>query len=369
MTMLKQIAERLRVATDDDTPGLDTRVKPVVRIINGALDEDDSSSMSIKLNGRIDPATLRFLKVDSSYQRPLGERADIFEALKNGVVVPNIDIGVRGQDFTTDGDDFLIRSPAYIIDGWQRVGNARRLLELIPNHPIRMFATVHFGTDDLWERHRFTELNKNVRRVSANLHLRNMRDSNRAVATLYGLSNSTREFPLYEKVCWSQNLRRGELVPALTLTKVAMRLHSHLGGVANGTVELITAALLRSADKAKLDTFRKNVTTFFDVVEECWGIQKIEYRHNAPQIKAQFMLQLARMFSLHIDFWDPSDRVFFVSANLRRKLATFPLDDPHVKNLAGSGGAGALILYDLMLNHVNSGKRTGRLQPRSGKSA
>lgn len=179
---------------------INTRVQPFVRIINASMDEDPSSPSAVVVNGRIDPASLRFLKVDNDYQRPLGERADIFDALKNGTVVPNIDVGVRGQDFDVDDGDILIKSPAYIIDGWQRVGTALHLLDNIPNHPLRIFATVHFGTDALWERHRFTELNKNVKKVSPNLHLRNMRDTNEAVLTLYGLSNNTKEFALYKRV-------------------------------------------------------------------------------------------------------------------------------------------------------------------------
>src|SRR3990167_3749059 len=88
MTMLKQLSEVIRgprVVEESDT-FLYTRVKPVVRILNGALDEHENSPNSIVLNGRIDPTTLRFLKVDSSYQRPLAERADIFEALKAGII-------------------------------------------------------------------------------------------------------------------------------------------------------------------------------------------------------------------------------------------------------------------------------------------
>lgn len=157
-------------------PSLNTRVEPHVRIINGALDESETSCGGLVLNGRIDAATLRFLKVDT-YQRPLGDRSDIYKALKDGLVVPNIEIGVRGQDFACEGDDFIIKSPAYIIDGWQRVGTALKILDHIPSHPVRIFGSLHFGSDEIWERHRFNALNKNVRRVSPNLHLKNMRDT------------------------------------------------------------------------------------------------------------------------------------------------------------------------------------------------
>lgn len=360
------------IATDDEdnvSRLLDTRVPPHVRIINGSLDEDPTSPSAVVLHGRIDPSTLRFLKVDQTYQRPLGSRPDIYEALRAGVVVPSIEIGVRGQDFDCDGQDVIIRSPAYIIDGWQRVGTALQLLEHAPTHNVRMFASIHFGTGDLWERHRFTELNKNIRKVSANLHLRNMRDSNDAVLTLYGLSHSTKDFPLLHKVSWAQNMERGALLSARALCKAAMRLHAHKTAISGGRTEDIAAVIERSAKAVTLANFRRNVSTFFSVIDECWGINSIEYRHSAPQLKTTFLIQLARMFSVHLDFWDETDRIFYVTADLRRKLAKFPIQDPHVKQLAATGGAAANILYDLLVSHMNSGKRTGRLRLRYAAAA
>lgn len=372
--MLKQLSDVVarharRADVEEDAPPavLDTRVPPIIRIINGSLDEDPSSPNAIVLNGRVDPSTLRFLKVDGSYQRPLSMRAEIFDALKSGVVVPNIDIGVRGQNFTTDGSDILIHSPAFIIDGWQRVGTALRLLEMIPGHPLRIFATVHFGTDELWERHRFTELNKNVKKVSPNLHLRNMRDGNEAILTLYGLCHNQRDFALHGRVCWSQNMRRGEIMTAMQVGIAAMRLHAHHAGVPGNGAVPVAASLLVAAKKIGLPTFRANVAIFFGVIEECFGLRAIEITRQAPQIRGSFQIALGRMFSSHIDFWDQGERTFFVSADMRRKLAKFPLNDPHVRSLAGSGGAAKTILYDLLLSHMNSGRRTGHLRSRYAK--
>lgn len=349
-------------ADDERDTFINTRVPAVVRIINASLDEDGDS---VVVNGRVDPNTLRFLKVDLDYQRPLGNRPEIYDALKAGTTVPNIDIGVRGQDFDVEGQDLLIRSPAYIIDGWQRVGTAMRLLEDVPNHPLRIFASVHFGTNALWERHRFTELNKNVKKVSPNLHLRNMRDSNDAVLTLFGLSNNTKDFPLYKKVAWSQNMRSGELLSALVLAKTSLRLHAHLSSMATGGVPLIASALAVATHKVSLPLFRKNVQTFFVVIDECFGIRSIELKIGAPQLKTGFLHNLARMFSMHLDFWDDSGKTLFVAADQRRKLSKFPLQDPHIRNLAGSGGAAVNILYEMLVDHMNSGRRTGHLRPRT----
>jgi hypothetical protein len=48
----------------------------------------------------------------------------------------------------------------------------------------------------------------------------------------------------------------------------------------------------------------------------------------------------------------------------KSKLAKFPVTDPQIVNLAGSSGTSREMLYMLMVNHVNSGKRTRHLKPR-----
>lgn len=350
--------------TEDNTlPLLNTKVQPHVRIVNGALDESDVSSTGIILNGRIEPATLRFLKVDT-YQRPLGDRADIYQALKEGLVVPNIEIGVRGQNFSIDGDDFIIKSPAYIIDGWQRVGTALKILECIPSHPIRIFATLHFGSDEIWERHRFNALNKNVRKISPNLHLKNSRDTNDAIATLYALSIDDSTFPLYKRVSWSQNMQKGELISALTLGLVAQILHMHRAPVTGRSIDSVASGLLVLIGRVSRATLRRNMQTFFQLIDDCWPFASIEYRHSAQQTKGTFLMELARMLSRHPVFWEHNENTLFVSADDRRKLAKFPIRDPQVVQLAGSGGSARKMLYQLLVDHMNSGRRTQRLQSR-----
>lgn len=342
---------------------LNTRIEPHIRIVNGALDESEVSSSGLVLNGRVEPSTLRFLKVDS-YQRPLGDRSDIYAALKEGLVVPNIEIGVRGQDFVCDGDDFIIRSPAYIIDGWQRVGTALRLLEQIPSHPIRIFASLHFGSDEIWERHRFNALNKNVRRVSPNLHMRNMRDTNDALLALYALSAEDPTFPLFKKVSWSQNMQKGELLSASTFAVTVMMLHSHRAGFHGRSVELIAKQLSTVISRVTKATFRRNIVTFMRLIDECWPFAAIEYRRTAPQVKSTFLNELARMLSRHPVFWEHNDNTLFISADDRKKLAKFPITDPRVSQLAGSGGQSHNMLYQLLVDHMNSGRRTQRLRSR-----
>lgn len=357
-------------ADDHAAARLDTRVPSYVRVLNGTLHEDPNSPGGLVLQGQLDPATLRFIRVDSGYQRPLEERADIFDAYRTGKVVPPVDLGARGQDFVTEGEnDYVIKSPVYAIDGAQRIGNAARYLELITGASVFLMATVHFGTEAKWEETRFTELNKNVRKVSPNLHLRNLRDANEAVLTMFGLSAATKAFPLYNRVCWSQNMARGDLIGAVAFVKPVITLHAQHTAMKNGTVEEIARALLRATKAVGLANFRGNVSAFYGLVNECWPIHAVEYRRAAPQLKSSFLIELARMFSRHACFWDERDQVLTLNADDRRKLAKFPIGDPQVLNLAGSGGKARNILYQLFVDHMNSGRRTQRLVSRFDREA
>lgn len=341
---------------------LDTRVVPHLRIINGTLDEDPTSPSGIILMGRVDPSTFRFLKIDDrQYQRRQGDRPDIFEALKRGEVPPAIDIGVRGQDFHCDGGDYIIRSPAHIIDGGGRIGSANKLLDLVPQLGIRLFAMVHFNTTADWEMTRFDALNKNVRKVSGSLHMRNMRAKNDAVLTLYGLTQNTKAFPLYERVCWSDSMGRGELIRIVQFARAAMLLHSHHTAISSPIVDMMAAALQRAAATVTLPVFRQNVQTFYQIIDECWPFAAIQYRHRATQIKSTFLNEVARMFANHADFWDAGGSVLTVYADERRKLSKFPIDDPHVSSLAGSTGKAGAMLYELLVRHMNSGRRSNKL--------
>ncbi len=342
---------------------MDTRVSPFVRIERASLDESAVTPGSIVLRGRLAPSTLRFLKVDKEYQRGLEERPDIFQAIKGGHVLPDVDIGIRGQDYFCEGDDFIIRSPCFLIDGWQRVGNALRMMELVPDTEIRLGALLHFGTTQAWEAARFTALNNNSKRVSPSLHMRNLRDQNMAVLTLYGLSENERNSPLLGRVCWEQNMRREHLLPALLFTKACLNLHSHRVGLTGVRVGDIAGGL-DAARNVSLPRFRHNCLTLFQTIEECFGISSIEYKRAATHLRGSFLISLARMLSRHTNFWEADDATLHVDSSWRRTLARFPIADPQVVQLAGSGGPAREILYEILVKHMNSGKRGNRLEPR-----
>lgn len=354
---------------DPERLPLDTKVKPHVRVINGVLDEHGESTSSLMLHGRLDPATLHFLKV-ADYQRPLGDRPDIFEAFKNGLVVPSVEIGVRGQDFGGGGgEDYIIRSPAYIIDGWQRIGTAMKVLQYHPQLPIRIFASIHFETTLEWESQRFVSLNKNIKRVSPNIHMRNMCSSNDALRALHDVTAKDPNFPLFQKVTWNQNARRGELVSATTLTIALEFLHMHRVALGNRTADALAFNLLKIYKAVTPATFRRNIYTFVNLINDCWPVGGIEYRAKASQVKTSFMFELARLLSQHSVFWEHNDNTLVIGADDRRKLAKFPISDPHVSSLCGSGGQSRHILYKLLVDHMNSGRRTQRLRSRDDTEA
>jgi len=353
---------------DDQTAGIyDSRVLPHIRIIGGNLDDDPTSPTGLILSGRIDQNTLRFLQVDKDYQRDLSDRHDIFSALRDGVVLPPIEIGVRGQSYEADGPDYIIRDPSFIIDGWQRVGNGLRFIDVVPGAIVRMFAIVYFGSTQEWENKRFDAVNKNRRTVSSDIHLRNSRADNMGLLTLYGLTTNTREFALYKRVCWSQNMQRGDLLKASILAKTAIRLHGHVVSLHSTNAEKIAHTLQRISDSVPLPIFRANVATFFGIINSCWPFSAIGHQR-ATQLKGSFLNELARMFSDHTNFWDEDGRLV-LSIDDKRKLAGFEIGNADIARLAGSGGAARKILYQLMCNHMNSGRRTNRLTLRHEKQA
>lgn len=332
-----------------------------VKIVNGALDEDRGR---IVLRGAIDDASLRNLKVDS-YQRHDLEKSGIFKAMMEDRQMPDIVLGMRGQRFKSEGKtSVILLDDVYIIDGFQRASSARRVMESHPDKIIHLGAKIYFDTVEEWERLEFERLNSLSTKVSPNVLLRNRRQDSVGILTLYGLTNSDKSFPLYKRVCWQQSMARSDLMTAMMLAKTTCALHQHNGRGGSMSVRDVVPNLDSICKNFKMNVMRDNVKTFYGIVEECFGISSIQYRLASPQVKETFTGQLARVFSDHKEFWDESDTVFSVENSIRSKLAKFPIHDPQVVNLASSSGKAREMLYALLRDHINSGKRTRRLTAR-----
>lgn len=344
-----------------------------IRILNAAIDETPRGE--IVLRGVVDPKCLHLLQVDD-YQReaaPLTALSSILQALKDDETLPDIELGMRGERYQSDGKGeshttHILLDPTFIIDGLQRVNGAKHFLNTNPERAVRLGATVHFGTNREWERERFRILNTLRKKVSPNVLLRNQREASPAIGMLHSLTAGDRTFVLNRRVSWKQRMTRGDLLTALNVLKTVGVLHSHKAPTKQNAVAKLVPAVDRALEIVGVQNMRDNVRTFFDLVDECWGIKRVEYREGAAYIKGNFLRVLAMVLSDHLDFWrQPDEKKLVIEAPLRRKIALFPVHDPQVVSLASGTGKARDMLYMMLRDHINSGKRTKRLRSRTGE--
>ena len=339
-----------------------------VRLVHAALDQIEGAAQQgggiIILRGSLDATTLPDLKI-APYQRevlPTVSRTSLAKALREGANVPDIELGMRGGNYRDLGDGrFELLDPTFIIDGLQRTSAGITLLK--EGYMARIGAKVYFNTTEASERERFKILNVDRRRLSPNVLLRNLREDIPAVEILYRLTED-KTFVLEGKVCWTQCMARDQLIHSFTVAKALCRLHAHLskGGFAS-QYDYIAASMQSTVDKIGPNVFRDNVKTLFGLIDECYGVRSVRFREGAVQLRAGFLLVLVSLLSDHTDFW--RDNRLTIEKDLRRKLASFSLNDPHIRHLATAAGSARGILYELLVKHLNKGKTTRRLTARS----
>jgi hypothetical protein len=339
-----------------------------VKLVNAALDDASDSPAGLVLRGSLVLSSLHQLRTDD-YQReaqPLSSQRKILDALENRQRLPDLDLGMRGESFTSREGSFYLHDPVYIIDGVQRVATIINFMGMRPEDAVSIGATVHFRTTRAWEKLRFHKLNNWRFKLSPNITIRNMREENDAVMALYGLCHNDAGFVLKDRVCWDQRMLRGDLLTATQLVRSAGWLHCHKGlGLKSTGVDALTYALARALPTVGMQNFRMNVKAFFELIDECWGVRAVQYREGAIYMRGNFLIVMAKVLSDHHDFWSGAgDRKLFVNADLRRKIAGFPINDPEVVRLGGSPGKARDLLYGLLRDHINSGRRTRRLSLR-----
>ncbi len=335
-----------------------------IKIQFGGLEETPLRGGQIILRGSIVVDDLQHI-LFGDYQRellPMASRASIFKALKAGDPLPDIELGMRGKRVRSRGDDYWLGDPVYGIDGQQRINSAIEYAAQHPQANVRLGCCVHFDTTEAWERERFQVLNAYRTKVSPNVLLKNLRDQHRPVLTLYGLTHQS-GFVLHDRVCWMQNKQRNHLLTALTCLKMMAHLHSHLApGLANTIPELL-ACLGKLESVIGIQNIRDNVGAFWNLIDECFGIRRIEYSQCAPHLRTTFLAVFARLLSSHSNFWRNGGKQLFVDAPMRRKIAMFDMNDDEVRRLCGSSGMARELLYGMLLREVNKGKTTKRLVP------
>lgn len=330
-----------------------------VKIVKAALDETEGGE--VILRGVVDPPSLTRLK-SGPYQRevlPLAKISELVGAFKTGSV-PDIDLGMRGHTVAEREGAFFLRDEVYIVDGLQRVTAAIHFLN--QGGSPHLGATIHFGTTEEWERNRFRILNVDRVRLSPNVLLRNLSEEIPAIETLYNLTKD-KDFVMSGRVCWSQRQQRAHLLSALVFLKTVGALHSPFGPGRSHKLYELARGVQTIMDKVGKNTMRGNVATFFNIVDECWGIRNVVFKEGAVWLRGTFLWCLADVLAWHQNFWK-GDRLF-VDADLVAKIKLFPVTDPNVANLSSSGGKARDILRQLLVDHINAGKRTKRLVPRA----
>ena len=327
-----------------------------IKLTCAALEERENQ---IILRGAIDPDSLALLQI-ADYQReelPQSRIGPLMVAIQAGGV-PDLQLGCRGGDFLERDGAFYIQDPTFIIDGLQRRTAALKLIEkgIVP----RLGAMIRFNTTEELERRLFRELNVRAVKLSPNVLLRNLRYESPVLQALYQLCLSS-QFAFSRKVCWSQRMKRGDLLTAMMLTKVVAFLHKRFGtSLTEHSHGKLIVGLDRVLNKIGRGVMMANCREYFDVVESCFRTGDIVYRESAPSLRGAFLYTMAQVFGSFEDFW--SDAEFRVPPDLRRKLAQFPLQDPHIEALCGSTGSSQKILFNLIVEHLNKGKKTKHLK-------
>lgn len=339
-----------------------------IKIVNAALHDSPKGDGSLVLMGWIDAGDFPLIQV-GDYQRERGTSSRLSKILKgyrDGTPFPAIYLGMRGQRFHERDGAIYLEDPVFVIDGLQRLSGGTIHRDGNPEAKIMLAAEIHFDSTEVFEREMFRILNSDREKVNSCILLRNARVDSSAMLALYGLTAKDKNFPLYERVQWGQRMARNEIISANTYTKVIGRLHSHKAPTKRSTVSELVPALDKALDIYGIQALRENTKQFFDLVDHCWGIKRVEYR-GATHLKSTFLLVLAQFLSDHHDFWkQPDEKRFTIDAVDRRKLGTFALSDPQIQNLCGSGGSASEMLYLFLKNHMDKGRRSGRTKSRYG---
>lgn len=323
-----------------------------IKIERPSLDDDPDGHTVLR--GRIDIDSLSRLRYGPYQREQLSGATNrkIQRAVENGIQLPDITLGMRGDRFTMGADGSVhLLDPVYVIDGRQRIVTIQAHLARYPADRVRLGAVVYFNTDQTSEQTRFHALGAYQTKISSNVIIRNLRETVPLVGTLYGLTMTQKDFPLHGRVCWQQAMPRHHLLSGVIYIQTALYLHSHLAATRHSTNEMQqnSANLARAVDIGRV---RENVATFWEAIDFAWGLKALDTKAGVNYLKTNFLLTLARILSEHTDFWD-GDRLV-LSADFRRKLRLFKAHAPVVTQVAGSNGKLARDqLSFLLLEHLN----------------
>lgn len=337
------------------------RAKPPVILTDYYLKESDVRHGDILIQGVVAPESWENIGYDS-YQRELAsarQREKLFKALEQGEPLTPVELGMRGARTkdAANGNLFLL-DEVYCIDGRQRIGTLIEWKLAHPEDNSFLSCTVHTNTDFTWEEQRFNKLGTGQRAISPSKIFANMRNQHAGIAAIYGLTNNDKNFALYQRVCWNQNMKRepADLTTGRVVLIVAAHLHSHKVPSRNYTMGSLLPGLDNIIKTFGIQTFKDNVREFFDIVDHSWGLRNLAYKGNV-QLGSGFLLALARLFSDHEDFWTADGLRLRVDLAEKNKLRGMRLDQ-NVQTLAAGGSKERLGLRWHMIQTINHRRRT-----------
>ena len=172
---------------------------------------------------------------------------------------------MRGDSYSEDNKtrQVVLRGRVYIIDGYQRVRTIIEFLTKNPDAKIRLGVKVFVNTTKDWERARFETLNVRRVKVAPAVMLRNQRDTSPGTDMLWHLTMTERTFVMYDRVCWTQLMKRGQLITAGQFGLVATKLHAHKSIMGRGSMSELAAALDRDVEKVGVQNMRENLRQFW----------------------------------------------------------------------------------------------------------
>ena len=321
----------------------------------------------VVIRGELEPETLLSLQYDW-YQRGTVAPKKIKELMegieKSSENFPDLTIGMRGQQHDITNSEVILHDPTYIIDGLQRWTACIMLMEkgILPYMGCKVFL----GSDIDFELRMFRDLNSKRTSMSASVLLRNEKEYSRVAGTLWGLARDPK-FAMCGRVAWDQQVDKtlnGQLLRGVTLLDVLFMLHGHVPTVVftRGPVVKRLYALEKYIDAIGLQQARENLTTFFDIVDEAWGIRGNQIRYNVTFLTNGWLQTLAKLFSDHREFW--RDAELSVSAPLMRDLKRIRWTDQNLEMMARGNATAHEHLKSAFLDVINKGKSTGRLVDR-----
>jgi hypothetical protein len=341
--------------------------RETIKLTNAAFDELNGE---IIVRGVLDPKSLHLIQTDD-YQRevlPIASQSSLITAFLEDKFIPDITIGMRGGNFIERADNakdkamsVYLQDTTYVIDGLQRISTALHLMRLGKKENPHLGCITYFNTTRESESSLFEILNTRGQKLSANVLIRNLRESNTGVDMMYNLCFD-KSFVLYDRVGWAQRMRRTELLTALMLIKTVGMLHSTFGpGLSSRYYEVAKGLEKTMNDTVGRNTMRDNTKTFFEVIDGAWGIKSVAFKVSAPYLRGNFLMALAQVIAHHKNFWN--DRKLVISSDIRSKIRIFPINDPQIRSMAAGGGSTRGLLYRLILDHLNSGKRKNYMVP------